>query len=222
MKLIKFYFLILLFLFSLHYYSQSNQQVGIFEEDFRTSFKIKPKLDVKLDTRFSFIAASDIRTTGFKVGLSFNRKFKMGLGYNRLISPSRSFIQKEGVKYKADLYYEYLSPYLEYIYHNSEKWEFNIAIQFGIGRGYYQYYNGVTESKEKTNQSFILSYEPSMLIDYKIVRWVGIGSGIGYRLILYKNKNISEHLTSPVFIFKAKIYLGEIVRTFTGKEIQAE
>jgi hypothetical protein len=61
-----------------------------------------------------------------------------------------------------------------------------------------------------------------MLIDYKIVRWVGLGSGIGYRLILYKNKNISEHLTSPVFIFKVKIYLGEIVRTFTGKEIQAE
>ena len=61
-----------------------------------------------------------------------------------------------------------------------------------------------------------------MLIDYKIVRWIGIGSGIGYRLILFKNKNISEHLTSPVFIFKAKIYLGEIVRTFTGKEIQAE
>ncbi|TXB67212.1 hypothetical protein FRY74_03230 [Vicingus serpentipes] len=222
MKFIRLYFFILLSFFSLQYYSQSNEQVGVFEEDFRTSFKIKPKLDVKLDTRFSFIAASDIRTTGVKLGLSFNREFKMGLGYNRLISPSKSFIQKDDVNYKADLYYEYLSPYLEYIYHNSKKWEFNIAIQFGIGRGYYQFYNSLTDSKEKTNHSFILSYEPSMLIDYKIVRWVGIGSGIGYRLILYKNKNISEHLTSPVFIFKAKIYLGEIVRTITGKEIQAE
>ena len=40
--------------------------------------------------------------------------------------------------------------------------------------------------------------------------------------IVGKNNKISEHLTSPVFIFKVKIYLGEIVRTFTGKEIQAE
>ena len=222
MKSIKCYFLILFFLFSFQYYSQSIQQVGVFEEDFRTSFKTKPKLDVKLDTRFSFIAASDIRTTGVKLGLSFNREFKMGLGYNRLISPSKSSIIKDDVKYKADLYYEYISPYLEYIYHNSKRWEFNISIQFGVGRGYYQFYNTLNEEKEKINQSFILSYEPSMLIDYKIVRWVGLGSGIGYRLILYKNKNISEHLTSPVFIFKVKIYLGEIVRTFTGKEIQAE
>ncbi|MCB9364713.1 MAG: hypothetical protein H6587_09105 [Flavobacteriales bacterium] len=222
MTIIKTYFLFFFSFFSFFIYSQSNQQVGVFEEDFRTSFKTKPKLDVKLDTRFSFIAASDIRTTGVKLGLSFNREFKMGLGYNRLISPSKSSIIKEDVKYKADLYYEYISPYLEYIYHNSKKWEFNISIQFGIGRGYYQYFNALTEAKEKVNQSFILSYEPSMLIDYKIVRWVGIGSGIGYRLVLYKNKNISEHLTSPVFIFKAKIYLGEIVRTITGKEIQAE
>ena len=188
MKSTKCYFLILLFLFSFQYYSQSNQQVGVFEEDFRTSFKTNPKLDVKLDTRFSFIAASDIRTTGAKIGLSFNREFKMGLGYNRLISPSKSSIIKDDVRYKADLYYEYISPYLEYIYHNSKRWEFNISIQFGIGRGYYQYFNAQTEAKEKVNQSFILSYEPSMLIDYKIVRWVGIGSGIGYRLVLYKKQ----------------------------------
>ena len=95
MKSTKCYFLILLFLFSFQYYSQSNQQVGVFEEDFRTSFKTNPKLDVKLDTRFSFIAASDIRTTGAKIGLSFNREFKMGLGYNRLISPSKSSIIKD-------------------------------------------------------------------------------------------------------------------------------
>ena len=218
----RLFFLFLLTFIPIFFYCQATHQTSVFEEDFRTSFKTKPKLDVKLDTRFSFIAASDIRTTGVKLGLSFNREFKMGLGYNRLISPARSYIEKDDVKYKADLYYEYISPYLEYIYHNSKKWEFNISMQFGVGRGYYQFYNAFTDSKEKTNQSFILSYEPSMLIDYKIVKWVGIGSGIGYRLILYKNKNISEHLTSPVFIFKVKIYLGEIVRTFTGKEIQAD
>lgn len=215
------FFFFFLFLISFSLFSQ-NQLVGVFEEDFKTSFRSKPKLDVKLDTRFSFIAASDIRTTGIKLGLSFNRAFKTGLGYNRLISPSKSNIRQSDNIYKAELYYEYISPYLEYIYHNSKKWEFNISIQFGLGRGYYQFYNDVKQQKERVNQSFILSYEPSMLIDYKIVKWVGIGSGIGYRLILFKNNNINEQLTSPVFIFKAKIYLGEIVRTITGKEIQAD
>lgn len=203
-------------------FNQESEQLGILEDDFRTSFNTKPKLDLKLDTRFSFIASSDIRTTGLKVGLSFNKKFKTGLGYNRLITPSRSYIRKENQDVKVELTYEYLSPYMEYIYYTSKKWEFNISMQFGFGRAYYQYIDYNSGSKQKTNQSFILSYEPSMLIDYKIVKWFGIGTGVGYRLVLYKNKNISEQLTSPVYIFKLKIYLGEIVRTLTGKEIQAE
>lgn len=202
--------------------SQTSDQLGVLEDDFKTAFHTKPKLDIKLDTRFSFIASSDIRTTGAKIGLSFNQQFKTGLGYNQLITPSRSFIKKENKDVKVELTYEYLSPYIEYIYYNSKRWEFNISMQFGFGRAYYQFIDSDSGQKQKTNQSFIWSYEPSMLIDYKIVRWFGIGTGVGYRLVLYKNKNITEQLTSPVYIFKLKIYLGEIVRTLTGKEIQAE
>lgn len=213
-------FLLLINEFELH--AQEGKQIGVFEDDLKSSFKVKPKLDVKLDTRFSFISANDIRTTGAKLGLSFNHKFKTGLGYNQLIYPSRSFLRRGNQNIKVELNYKYISPYFEYIYYTSRKWEFNLSTQFGFGQAYYQYYDNETASKKKTGYSFILSYEPSMLIDYKIIRWFGVGTGVGYRLILFKNKNISEKLTSPVYIFKLKIYLGEIVRTLTGKEIQAE
>ncbi len=200
----------------------NGDELNDFEDDFNSSFRTKPKLDLKLDTRFSFISANDIRTTGAKIGLSFNHKFKLGLGYNQLIYPSRSYIKKENQAIKVELNYQYISPYLEYIYYTSKRWEFNLSTQIGFGQASYQYFDNITAKEKKTNQSFILSYEPSLLIDYKIVRWFGIGTGVGYRLILYKNKKITEQLTSPVYIFKLKIYLGEIVKTITGKEIQAE
>ncbi|MCL4857600.1 MAG: hypothetical protein KJZ55_10095 [Flavobacteriales bacterium] len=97
-----------------------------------------------------------------------------------------------------------------------------MSSQIGIGRAHYQYFNPTTQKAVRTRYSAIISYEPAMLIDYKIIRWFGIGTGVGYRLVLYKNNGIEEKITSPVYIVKLKIYLGEIVRTITGKEIQAE
>lgn len=193
-----------------------------FEDDFKKSFKSKPHLDVKFDSRFSFIRGNDLRTSGFKIGVSFNRKFKTGLGYNQLIIPAKSTIQTEDRKFDAELKYIYFSPYFEYVYHSSKRWEFNLSSQIGIGRAHYQYFNPTTQKAVRTRYSAVISYEPAMLIDYKIIRWVGIGTGVGYRLVLYKNSGIEEKISSPVYIVKLKIYLGEIVRTITGKEIQAE
>lgn len=207
---------------SLFLLSQSELSSSYFEDDIKKSFKERPQLDVKFDFRFSFIASRDFRTSGFKLGVSFNRKFKMGLGYNQLIVPAKSTIKDNDKLFNAELKYIYFSPYFEYVYYTSKRWEFNLSAQVGFGRGHYQYYNVEEERTIKTKYSTILSYEPVMLIDYKIIRWFGVGTGVGYRLIFYKNSNIEEHLTSPVYVFKVKVYLGEIVRTITGKQIQAE
>lgn len=146
----------------------------------------------------------------------------MGLGYNQLIVPAKSTIKDNDKLFNAELKYIYFSPYFEYVYYTSKRWEFNLSAQVGFGSGHYQYYNVEEDRTIKTKYSTILSYEPVMLIDYKIIRWFGVGTGVGYRLIFYKNSNIEEHLTSPVYVFKVKVYLGEIVRTITGKQIQAE
>lgn len=217
--------IVLFFLFfsqTLFLLSQPELSSSYFEDDIKKSFKERPQLDVKFDFRFSFIASRDFRTSGFKLGVSFNRKFKMGLGYNQLIVPAKSTIKDNDKLFNAELKYIYFSPYFEYVYHTSKRWEFNLSAQVGFGRGHYQYYNVDEDRTVKTKYSTILSYEPVMLIDYKIIRWFGVGTGVGYRLIFYKNSNIEEHLTSPVYVFKVKVYLGEIVRTITGKQIQAE
>ncbi len=199
-----------------------DERLTIFEDEFKKSFKSKPKLDVKFDNRFSFIRDNDVKTIGIKVGLNFRRKFKVGLGFNQMFLPVEKFvINDQDEEVPVNLEYSYFSPYLEYVYYNTRKWEFSLSIQHGIGGANYQFTNSNGE-KEKLEQSTILSYEPAMLIDYKIVRWIGIGTGIGYRMIYYRTPGIKENFTSPEYVIKLKVYLGEIVRTITGKELKID
>lgn len=192
-----------------------------FEEDFKTSFKSNPKLDIKFDNRFSFIRDSGVKTVGIKVGFNFNRKFKAGLGLNSLVLSGESEIQVNGETVDAKLNYAYFSPYIEYIYYNSKKWEFSLATQLGLGNALFEY-DDINGKRQEVDKTIILSYEPATLIDYKIVRWFGIGTGVGYRLVFYKSEGIDQQFSSPEYVIKLKVYLGEIVRTITGKEWQID
>ncbi|MDF1674222.1 MAG: hypothetical protein P1U44_00790 [Vicingaceae bacterium] len=191
------------------------------ENEFKESFSSKPKFEFKFDSRFSFLRNTEVKTTGIKIGLSFKRKFNVGLGINQLLIHSESEIIEQNDTIPVNLNYGYFSPYFEYVYFSSKKWEFNLSTQIGIGEASFEYTNAEGK-KSKTDKTTLISYEPAMLIDYKIIKWFGIGTGVGYRLILFKNGNIKENFSSPVYVVKLKVYLGAIVRSITGKEIPAE
>lgn len=212
-------FFFLCFIYSASLFSQGNEP--IFEREFKESFNTKPKLDVKFDNRFSFIRDNDVKTLGLKVGLSFNRKFKLGLGINNMLTSSNKKINIADTSLNVNLEYFYFSPYLEYTFYNSKKWAFSLATQFGYGNARYEYFD-LDNTKVVLAKSTVLSYEPAMLIDYKIIRWFGIGTGVGYRFIYYKSPGVDEKFSSPEYVLKLKIYLGEIVRTITGKEWQID
>lgn len=198
------------------------QKKVVFEDEFKKSFHTKPKLDVKLDNRFSFIRDNDVKTIGIKVGLNFNRKFKVGLGVNQMLVPvEKKIFNDQNELVPVELEYFYFSPYFEYVYFNSKRWEFSLSTQLGFGGASYRHIDS-TGTKIKLVESTILSYEPAMLIDYKIIRWFAIGTGVGYRFIYYKSPGIQEKFSSPEYVVKLKIYLGEIVRTITGKELQID
>ena len=218
----KLFFLCLIFIPITLSAQYDDERLAIFEDEFKKSFKSKPKLDVKFDNRFSFIRDTDVKTIGIKVGLNFRRKFKVGLGINQMLfNVEKVVVNSNDEEVPVSLEYSYFSPYLEYVYFSNRRWEFSLAIQHGIGGASYQF-TDVNGKKQKLVQSAILSYEPAMLIDYKIVRWVGIGTGIGYRMVYYKEPGIIEKFSSPEYVIKLKVYLGEIVRTITGKELKID
>ncbi|MDB4533992.1 hypothetical protein N9242_03900 [Vicingaceae bacterium] len=217
------FIILIILLFPFFIFSQTEEiEPLVFEKELKSSFHTKPKLDVKLDNRFSFIRDGALKTVGVKVGLHFKRKFKVGLGINQMLVPIETTTNdKFGNEVPVNLEYFYFSPYIEYVYYDSKRWEFSLSTQLGIGGASYQYTNS-ENTKVKLQESTVLSYEPAMLIDYKIVRWVGIGTGVGYRFVYYKEPGIREQFSSPEYVIKLKVYLGEIVRTLTGKQLNVD
>ncbi len=187
--------------------------------------KHKPHVLGKLDSRNSFIDNSRAKIFGIKIGLDFNERLQFGIGYNQLYSKATNFektvyfTSNKNDSSVASLKLQYISAYIEYVYYQNKKWELSIPLQFGIGKTYYQYTNlGIKNIIEKG--TFFI-YEPAVGIEYKIVKWFGIGAGIGFRFIITDYKRLNEKFNSPTYAFKTLIYFNEI-RNSISSEIKKQ
>lgn len=199
------FFLFLFYVFSFNTIGQE------FEEEIKEAFKTTPSIDFRLDSRSSFISSSNVRIFGVKVGLQYANKISLGIGYNQLVSDlNNSRISIGDSLYSGRLNYKYLSPYIEYIFYQDKQWEFSIPVQFGIGNTFYSNNNNTKPSEifKKT----VLSYEPAITFQYRFLKYFGAGMGVGYRLMIVPNKQIEERFTSPVYLFKFKVYFQELYR----------
>lgn len=170
-------------------------------DSIQASFQQQPKPLLKLETRNSFITSEVVKVRAIKVGLSFNKTSKIGLSYN--------WLKRNTLITRADsstLKMNYVSPFYEYVFYRDKHFTLAIPILIGLGNSKYV-------SKEGRNyaKSFIMTYEPGMTFEYRFLRYLGIGTGVGLRFLLIGNPQIHEQLNSPVYIFKFKIYFDQII-----------
>ena len=203
-RIFKIAFIIFLLVSTLGISAQS------FEEELKDAVKTKPRLEFKLDSRHSFINQTEVKTIGAKVGVQFADKLSFGIGYNQLWSPLSSTISQNGLETKVRLGFYNFSPYVEYVFFRDRKWELSIPVQIGLGSSYYENKSGV--GAEKFREEFVVSYEPAITFQYRLLKYFGAGFGIGYRCMFVPNQQLNEKFTSPVYIFKTRIYFQDIVR----------
>lgn len=199
-----------IFIFCLVFIFVPNTKAQSFEEELKTAITKKPKLEVRMDSRHSFINQTGVKTVGFKVGIQFNEKLSFGMGYNQLWSPLSRTIADQGVEKKVKLAYYNISPYVEYVFFRDDKWELSIPVQFGFGSSYYK--KSGNQGSGQLRKEFVMSYEPAITFQYRFLKYFGAGFGIGYRLMIIPNQQLEEKFTSPVFIFKTGIYFQDVFR----------
>ena len=200
-----FILIISFFIFS----SQGHAQLF---DSIQTSFDYKPKFLLKFDTRNSFVSNQYAKTQGVKVGLSYNRTTSVGLGYHwmkeRLIRSNSSELDSNYLRFG------YGVAFFEYNFFKSKKWNAEIPIQLGIGEAsLYNYMN-----HQNIASTWMIIYEPAMTIEYRFLRYFGIGGGVGFRLALKLNQEIKESFTAPEYILRFKIYFGDIYKEQILKE----
>lgn len=180
------------------------------------SLKNSPKFYFKLDNRSSFISSKKASISGIKIGFEYNKKVALGIGLNFLsneIYKERVLLNESGFNdtYQMKLQFNYVSPFIEYVFHRSKKWEHAIPVQIGFGNSKFMFYNSRGEIIKEHYKPIIL-YEPSMTTQYKFIRWAAIGGGLGYRILLLNNKEIKEEFNSPVYVVKLNIFWYDIYK----------
>ena len=62
----------------------------------------------------------------------------------------------------------------------------------------------------------------SAVATYRILRWVGLSAGLGYRVGILNNDKVEESFNSPVYTFKFRIFFGEIYKSVFPRGISGK
>lgn len=176
----------------------------------------------QFDSYYSFIGYRSADVWGFKAGVSWNKKWRFGIGYNKIkadivekkLLPESEWSNSDATDHfeKAQLYLRYYPLAAEYVLYSDDPWQITLPLSIGYGKSYFQYY----DKNEKPRSIFkhgVLIHDIGINVNYKIIKWVGVGAGIGYRLMLINNPEIATKFNSPIFSFRIKIYVGEILKS---------
>ena len=189
----------------------------------RMSLQKKPHLFGKFDSRNSFIDGSRAKIFGIKAGLNYGNRLHFGVGYNQLNPPSSDFDKEIYIVNSANspekitvmLRLFYISLHAEYIFYTTKHWELSMPLQFGVGQTYYKYTHLGKRKVIEKDYNFI--YEPAISVEYKFVKWAGVGMDIGYRFMLTDYELLNKKFTSPTYAFKFLVYYNEIVKSVFPK-----
>lgn len=170
----------------------------------------KPTPAFKFDTRNSFITGNSAKVYGIKGGLSFNKTLTIGIGYNFIGTDLAENLTIGNEIRAGQIKMRYVAPFIEYSFYKKGNWEVMVPVQLGIGQSFIRYdAKGQRTDIKKDN---ILLYEPGMTVEYKLFKLIGIGGGLGYRIMLKNNRQIEQQFTSPVYVIRIRLIFDEVIK----------
>ncbi|MES2566624.1 MAG: hypothetical protein V4565_07145 [Bacteroidota bacterium] len=186
---------------------------GQFLDTFKVLLHSRPSIDARLESRYSFLNHNATKVTGVRLGLSFRRKLRVGLGYSWLdtdVSDKILITDAYGRIRYTDSYlkFGYLCYYADFVFHKTKRWQLSVPIQVGTGMYWSQYNNGLQTIKSK--KRLLLFYEPGITVQFKITRWCGLGLDVCARLALRNTNYVGEKLNSFVLAPKLLIWFDQI------------
>ena len=173
----------------------------------------KPSIDARLETRNSFFENRRAKVTGVRLGVIFQKKLRIGVGYSWLSSDvveKKSVINGFGQNDSISNYlkFGYIAFYTDFVFYKTKRWQVSVPLQWGAGLTWYKYNDGIKDKSSSKN--YLLLYEPGISVQFKLLRWVGLGTDIAYRFTLQNDRSLSNKLNSPTYAFKFLIWFDQL------------
>ena len=191
------------------------------------SFKNKPKIFLTLDKTSSFISGKGAATNEIRFGLDFKRKIRFGIGYAALVSDivtdktiTTEVTRRDSVV-PAQLSMSCMTLSGEYTFYENKRWQITMPAVISIGSSYFNYFEKIKGDfiTQKTDKGGVVLLSTSGVATYRILRWVGLSAGLGYRRSLISNNKVEESFNSPIYLFRIRIFMGEIYKSVFPKGI---
>ncbi len=175
---------------------------------------------VQYDSRYSILNRHFTTVNGLKLGLEFKSRFRTGAAIYFLSTgvPSRQAKPENAAEdADAEIRFRYLAAYAGYVLLEKRRWELSANLQLGLGSAYvlYQAANG---DLAKTPRDFMGIVEPTLAAQYRVFRWGGFGTGLGWRQPVFVPRAIQKELNGPVFYLRANLFLGELFKVLKNQE----
>ncbi|MEO5571803.1 MAG: hypothetical protein ABIT08_14370 [Bacteroidia bacterium] len=185
------------------------------------SFHTKPKVFFQLDAYNSFVSSKGANTFGYKAGLEFNNRVKIGIGYyvltSDIVKPKKLHYNNKDTTQNAKLEMSFIPLSFEYIFYHEDPWQLSVPVNLGWGKSYFYYYTNMAGDRGQTDKEAIALMTMNVDAQYKVIKWAGVGAGLGFRLMLKDNSNIHENFNSLIYSIQLKIYVAEIFHSLFPK-----
>lgn len=180
------------------------------------------KFLLSFDNRNSSVLNESVKFNGLKIGVEYKEVHDFGLGIYSTRIPVKKEAKQKGVDVEATL--NYTTLFYQYAFLHNDKWELAVPFHIGNGRANLLFFDAKSDSviinKDGIERADVIEYSVAEIgfdAQYKIFRWFGLGSGVGYRFTFSGNENVKNLLNAPFFSFKIKIFIGELYHTIKDK-----
>jgi len=197
---------------------------GQFLDSLNHIFRGSSSIDARLESRNSFFRNKLISVTGVRLGVAYKHRLRIGGGFSWLKTNLQDDFFVRGVDNKIDTVskffkFAYFCYYIDFVFHKTKRWQLSVPIQAGTGASWFQR-SARYSIYNNDKKHFLLLYEPGITAQFKVFKWLGLGSDVGYRFTLRNYKKAAEKLNSPTYSFKLLFWPDQLFfQLFPEQEI---
>ncbi|NUM32004.1 MAG: hypothetical protein HUU47_06740 [Bacteroidetes bacterium] len=175
----------------------------------------KPQIIGGFSSRKTFIGDSKNKVSDISLGGEFGNKLGLSTGIYWLRSPINKVVtynafSPDEYKRREISRFWYLGFLAYYKFYKKEKWTLNIPLRIGVGSASTQIFD-VSQSNIYLGRknSMIIPIESGLNFLYSATWWIGVGGGIGSRIVIGKKtsqKYSGTYYTLGTVFFLSNIY----------------
>lgn len=182
-------------------------------DSLKVALQNKPGIDLSFETRNSLLLNDNVKFKGIKLGARFGKKLKVGLSFNWLSTNTFNKVEYFYSSFRDSTsgYFKmaYIALYTKIIYHKTKRWEFSTPLQIGYGSSWLQHQKKISLKHQEFKKNMIV-YEPTVAIQFKLVKWMALSGNFGYRFVWHKDEKVLNNLNGPIYVFNLDVLLDQL------------